>query len=511
MHTNRQIFWDGRPAPAARLGRIGRVHGDHLSTSFFRFVLKHLPEQSKTCIVGGQGQVAVSVHKAEDKVLDSDQVIFSNQAGADLVKMIGPLVGDLFVHLADLPVGFPLALTAFDLPGSVALQAAQFCKAFPQPAGIVDTCTARRRKCQFASRESRKAFQANVNANLPTSGGAVRFGAGQVQHETDVPAVVDLLDHSVLEPRPGWDCPVVAHSYFACVLDVATHAPVLIGSQLAAVAVGVLQALEPAAALEPRKARLLACLQAVEESSEGFIQTTKHMLQARSIQLAECVRMIVAQVSKMCPLCTITKSLATLLVGHYPLFKGGIVDKPGLPQQEVKLSSLLVIRAKEVLVGTQHRLSMPRTRGTRFLHFDVALDGFLRDLADRPNVVASAPQAWKPGAQLRKLLAQPPRSVSLELVCKPLRRFGWVALNEQVNVVRHDLKRLDRRVQFLRLLMQQGSQFIGNLSYQHLAPVFGTPDEVIFQRENTACVTSIPWVTHKPSVRQYSIVVNYLI
>ena len=45
----------------------------------------------------------------------------------------------------------------------------------------------------------------------------------------------------------------------------------------------------------------------------------------------------------MRPLSSIPNPLACLLIGLDPLFKGTIVDVPGLPEQEVKLFRLLII------------------------------------------------------------------------------------------------------------------------------------------------------------------------
>ena len=86
MHANRQPFCYDTPAPAARLGGIGRVHGDDLNTGAFSLVFKHLAEKSKPCVMRGQGQVSVPVHEAEGKVLNRNQVVLHNQPSADLVQ-----------------------------------------------------------------------------------------------------------------------------------------------------------------------------------------------------------------------------------------------------------------------------------------------------------------------------------------------------------------------------------------------------------------------------------------
>jgi hypothetical protein len=429
MHTNRQALWNHAPAVTACLGCVGRVHGDNLNTSFFRFVFKYLSEQSKPRIIRGQGQVSddaciAAVHKTEGKVLDSDKIMLGDQCVADLVKSICPLIGYLLVQSGNLAVGFPLAAAPLDLPGSVTLKAAQFCEAFSQPAGIVDP---------FAGGERHKAFQPNVNADLISGWGTLDYSLRHFQHQADIPTLVDLLDNGVFDIRPIWNSPVIAHAHFANVLDVKAHAAAsklatLILTQFAAIAISVFNTPETIAALESRKARLLPGFQAAEESGKGLIQAAKHMLKAGCVQLAKSVGTVVAQISEMRPLRPRANPLARLLIGLYPLLQGSIVNQPGLPKQDFQALGLLCVRAKEVFIGAKHWL-------TRLLHFDVPLYGFLGDLADCANVVTPAPPARKTGAQLWILQTQPPRCVSLEWVGETLRCFGWVALDKQVNVV----------------------------------------------------------------------------
>ncbi len=86
MHTNRQTLWNNPPALATHLGGVGRVHGGDLDTSFFRFVFKHLPEQSEPCIIRGQGKMPVSVNKTEGKVFNRNQIILSNEPRLTLCR-----------------------------------------------------------------------------------------------------------------------------------------------------------------------------------------------------------------------------------------------------------------------------------------------------------------------------------------------------------------------------------------------------------------------------------------
>jgi hypothetical protein len=213
--------------------------------------------------------------------------------------------------------------------------------------------------------------------------------------------------------------------------------------------------------------------------------------------------MVSTHIPKVCPLRSVADPLARFLVGRNPLLQGSMVGQSGLPEQKIQLSDLLVIRAKEVLVRAKHIL-------TRLLHFDIALDAFFGNVADCANGISYAPQTRKSGTQLRKLLTQPPRSVSLELVCKALWRFGRVTFDKQANVVRHDFKRLNRYFQFLSLLIKQGAQFLGNLTHQHLAPILRTPDQMIFQGVNASCIAAMPRIVHRTRVLKHPIFVKHV-
>jgi len=131
MNTNRQSFRDYDLTPTTRLSGVGRVHGDNLNTGTFSLEFKHLPKQSKPCVIRGKGQVFVLVHKAEREVLDSNQVVFSYKPITDLVQIIHSLIGNLFMQAGNLAVGFSLAVTTLDLSRGVTLQTAQFRNAHP--------------------------------------------------------------------------------------------------------------------------------------------------------------------------------------------------------------------------------------------------------------------------------------------------------------------------------------------------------------------------------------------
>jgi hypothetical protein len=120
----------------------------------------------------------------------------------------------------------------------------------------------------------------------------------------------------------------------------------------------------------------------------------------------------------------------------------------------------------------------------------------------RANVVTSAPKAWETRTKVSIPLAKDAGSKTLELVGKPLGSFGWVTRYKQVNVVRLDFQGFDFYTQFFGLLVKQVLQVLGHLTNQEGTPVLWTPDQVIFQGENTPGVSAIPLVVHPPNLSQ---------
>ena len=346
MNTYRQIFWNNPPACAAYLGGVGRVHGDHLNTGAFSLVFQHLPEQSKACVMRGQGKVSVSVHETEAEVLNPNQVVLGHKPGADLMQKIRPLMGDPFMQAGNPPIGFSLATATFGLAGSVSLPAPQFGKVLPQPAGVLN---------QFARREGRQALQTHIDAHLFSSQDRPLLRGGQFHHQADIPVIAGLLDDNVLEFCFDWNIPVVAHADFAHILDVERSAALLVLTQLAAIAVGIFEALEAIPVFETGKTWLFACLQAAKEGRKGLVQSAQQVLQAGSVDLSKRSWVLPAQISKAGPLGSIPYAFACLLVGGNPLLESSVVDQAGLPEQEVQLFGLFRIRAKEIFISAEHR------------------------------------------------------------------------------------------------------------------------------------------------------------
>jgi hypothetical protein len=311
MNTNGQTFRNQPPTPAARLGSVGRVYSDDLDTSFFRFVFKHLPQQSKPGVVRGEGKMFVSVHESEFDVFNRDQIIFGDEPGADLVQIIRSLIGDPLMQAGDLSVGFPQPAAPPGLPGSVALQSAKNREVLSQPAGVLD---------QLARREGGKAFQANVDACLLSSRSLPFYRIRQFKHQANIPPFTNPLDNGVLDFSASGNRTVVAHSHFTNILNVEAHAPNLILAQFATVAVGILDAMKAIPTLKTGISRFLSCLQVAKESRKGSVQAAQQMLHTGRIDLSKRLGIFTAHIPEMRPLRCVSYSFTRLPVGGNALF-----------------------------------------------------------------------------------------------------------------------------------------------------------------------------------------------
>lgn len=346
MNSNRQIFLDNHPTSTAYLRGVGRVHGDQLATSFFHFVCQQLPEFPQPCVMRREGEMSVPGHELEVEVFNRDQRVRTRQFPGQFVPVVVTLVSHLLMQSGDLPDRLVPTLAALPASGYPALGDPQLSKRLTQPAQVA---------VKLTIAGGKQGFQPHVDADcIPNRNGSI-LCFGDVQHQAGVPFVVDPLDDYMLDRRAFGDRSVVDDLHFTDILDVEAYLTVVFRTQLAPVPIAVLDRLETVAPLEARETGCLACPQSAEEGREGFIQPAEHLLDAGGVQHPELIGVVVALIAEVRPLSRVVDALAGFLIDGNTLLKGGIVQVARLPEQVVKLVSLLFIWAKSVLVGVHHR------------------------------------------------------------------------------------------------------------------------------------------------------------
>src|SRR5262249_21681669 len=126
--------------------------------------------------------------------------------------------------------------------------------------------------------------------------------------------------------------------------------------QLHAVAVGVLNALEPILALEAWITRRFPGLDAAEESRHCLIQPSQRMLQTAGVQ--DEIRESIAPIPEVRPLTNRTLPFACRLVSVLALAQRGVVDLAVLFEQAFKRLTFTLTRIQAIFVGAIHGLDI---------------------------------------------------------------------------------------------------------------------------------------------------------
>jgi hypothetical protein len=65
--------------------------------------------------------------------------------------------------------------------------------------------------------------------------------------------------------------------------------------------------------------------------------------------------------------------------------------------------------------------------------------------------------------------------------------------NEQVNVIRHNVKRVNGESKFFSLLIKKLFESLFDSMNKNFSPIFRTPDDVPFQAENGPGIFHVSW------------------
>src|ERR1043166_5568282 len=468
MNANAQVFVHNGTAATARLRGVGRIDRDYQTTSIYRFVVQQLSEQAQTRVMCRQGQVFILEHKLEREIFECNQAIRVDQPGGELVPKILALIGNMFVQLGDYQGRLFTTLTTFLATAQALLGLFEVVKGLPEPTRVINLGPIRQRQ---------QAQQPHIAAHGRQS---VRARQGQllgrrVQLQVHIPACRPALENDVLDLTPARQEAMQLDLELAHVLhfqNVAIDIRFIV--QVATVAIRKFQTFQAAQPLESRITRRFSFLHALEESVERLVQPSQGVLQAAGVE--QQVAIGVAPIAEVGPLANRTLTLARRLVNILALFQRPVVHLAVLFKQEVEGAAFTLSRVQTVLVSVLH--SGPPLR------CDVGLDCLFANLADAAHVITAAPQTRQPGAQFGIFPSQHATGVALELVRQTVRRFRWRRANKQMYVIWHDFQCLDRYFQLLGFLIKQAAQIVRHGVYQDLAPILGTPNQVILECVN---------------------------
>jgi hypothetical protein len=81
--------------------------------------------------------------------------------------------------------------------------------------------------------------------------------------------------------------------------------------------------------------------------------------------------------------------------------------------------------------------------------------------------------------------------------------FCRIGLDKNMNVIWHNLHRVNRSIQLRGFLVKQNLQSFRNKSSQNRLSIFGAPYNVIFQGEHCPSIFSISFRNHDCSIHNY--------
>lgn len=337
MNTNAQGLFDNHTTACTGLTCVFWIDGNELSTSFYRFVLKHLSKHPKRRVMCRQGERAAS-HKRKVQIFNNNCAVPIDQFSGRLMPEVPTLVSDMLIKTGNLFNSLTPARSIALLAGQFAVEYPLLGKAFPQSARIGEP---------LPIAQGGKSNHANVNPNgLPWV--CLWLGIGQFNHQASVPVADMLFDDHMLDRGIARDRAMQADFDHAYMLNVQA-----VIREFAAVAVVVFNRLKAVATLEARQSLL-----AFVESAISFVKTAQHLLDRRDIQQSHFIRAIVALLLHPFPLIGVANRLTRALPQPTALVERVIVDSLHLEQNIVQDMQLLRGRTKPILVGQNHSASL---------------------------------------------------------------------------------------------------------------------------------------------------------
>ena len=457
-------FLDDLSAPGTGLGSMLWINLHQLDTGAFSLVFKHLCEGTHSNIKTALGEVRIAVYECKCEVFHRNAVIVAYKFPGKLMQKISTLIRNMLVKLGKSFDGFASGVGPFLFPGNGSLEDTK-------PFLGVDVKFWRVEKLSVRGRYQMQYPKINTDY---FSGWLSCLVEISLNRQANVPSPVfpenaDKFDTSVIGEVT---VPLNSNWRHFCQdeLFVGYFSPIVWPES---------NAVESGRGFESWKSRFVACFYSAEERLESNVESPHRLLKRGAVYLwVFCFSYLV----KRFVLVKTGKRKPIHFPGIYPLLKSLVVKASVAVKDFVKHPSGRLVRIDSVLICT-HLLA--------FLSRDVGFHCFFGNMPNGTAVVRPAPKRRESCRQLLELFPQYAAGPAFESKSNPCRCPCRVTLNKQVNVIRHYLKGVDRKLVVLgntvKDLLQPCCNFVG----QHFTPVFWTPDKVIFQAENRSGIFSV--------------------
>src|SRR5919198_4620764 len=178
----------------AILRRVGRIHFDYLTASFFRFVRQDRGELTPSCVADALGEMMVLNHSSHVQIFNCDRVKLLNEIERRLVVKVRALALNLLMLLRQQPDRFSPSLRSFLAARDPALSRFQLAFGLTQKFRVLNC---------FASRESGEVFNPDINpdrlASLREESALIFFN-----RKDHVPTIGLALDRASLDRPFDW-------------------------------------------------------------------------------------------------------------------------------------------------------------------------------------------------------------------------------------------------------------------------------------------------------------------
>lgn len=460
---------DDLSASATALAGPSRIHLHVGDAGALSLASQRQQEAVPTGIADRTGIPAAPDHPQDVQAFGSDKPETTDQLQRDVVVMLLPEVPHPRVNLPQSLDRLAAVLASQFLAGDGAALAPQLRQ------GVLEVS---RIRLSLALRGSQERIEPHVDAGRVFAGGDDRH-IRQYAREDDIPLVGLSLEGNGLD-RPLDFAVEDDFDLFPDGLDSKPSPgqpdPVAVG--------GELETVEPISALESGEAGLAVLrFGSPEERLVRLVQTAHRRLGAAEVDVrVEGVRLPGS--GEIRRLIGVFHRPFFRLVDRLPLVQAGVVETSVRLAHRLQVALLVGIRVEAELEGSAHGLS-PLLVG------DIAFDRCGTDVPHRSGVVRSAPEGRQSRPQRGELFAKHAGGVSLEPVQDLGHASCGIGFHEEVDVVGHDLHRLNRHAQLGGFLRKQISETVRHGIDQDGTPELGAPHDVVLQGVDGARVLPI--------------------